>query len=77
MRLRGSATLTVWQNFRFAPDWFEDTRQEAGVSGTPARRREIVFAVCFIESYLYEWVLNEVLATASIPRSVSAITINA
>jgi hypothetical protein len=54
--------LTVWLTYSFAPEWFEDALHEAN-TGTDhnARRREIVFAVCFAESYLFEWVRDTVL----------------
>ncbi len=52
----------VWVHSSFARHWFEDALREAR-TGTDynARRREIVFAVCFIESYLFEWVRDEAL----------------
>ncbi len=55
---------TVWSTYRFAPEWFEDALNEAktGVDHY-ARRREIVFAVCCAESYIVEWVRDEVLRT--------------
>ena len=53
---------TVWQSRSYAPAWFSDARREAhSDEGGQARRREIVFAVCFVESYLFEWVRDEVL----------------
>jgi len=54
--------LTVWLTYPFAPEWFEDALHEAK-TGTNhnARRREIVFAVLCAESYLFEWVRDEVL----------------
>jgi len=46
----------------YAPDWFQDALQEAQVAGDAnARRREIVFAVYLVESYLFEWVRSTVL----------------
>src|SRR4051812_27749577 len=42
----------------FAPSWFADALHEARTGGDGdihARRREILFAVCCAESYLYEW----------------------
>src|SRR5688572_8466411 len=53
---------TIWSTYSFAPEWFADARHEAR-TGTDhhARRREIVFAVCCAESYLVEWVRDEVL----------------
>lgn len=53
---------TVWQTYSFAPRWFADALNEARTGkGHDARRREILFAVCFAESYLFEWVRDEVL----------------
>ena len=53
---------TIWQTYSFAPEWFADALHEAGQTGNHhARRREIIFAVCFAESYLVEWVRDEVL----------------
>ena len=54
--------LTLWVTYSFASDWLNDAKAEA--AGTPSaasRRREILFAVCFAESYLYEWVRDRVL----------------
>jgi hypothetical protein len=47
---------TVWVSDNFSEDWFSDALKEAR-SGTDfnARRREIIFAACFAESYLFEW----------------------
>lgn len=55
-------TPTVWQSYSFAPEWFKDALHEA-ISGTDhnSRRREILFSVCTIESYLFEWVRDDVL----------------
>jgi hypothetical protein len=55
-------TPTVWLSYHFAPEWFADALNEMR-SGRDhhARRREIVFAVCCAESYLVEWVRDEVL----------------
>src|SRR5215211_425462 len=53
--------LTVWVEYEFAPEWLEDARREARTAGHNARRREVVFAVCFAESYLFEWVRDQVL----------------
>jgi hypothetical protein len=58
--------VLVWQNYRWAQHWFGDAAAEAQRQATSddirhARRREILFAVCFAESYLFEWVLADVL----------------
>ena len=53
---------TVWLTYSFAREWFEDARREARTDQDHhARRREIVFAVCFAESYLLEWIRDKVL----------------
>lgn len=43
---------TLWQTYRYAPEWFADAVEESGREGHQARRREILFAVCAAESYL-------------------------
>ena len=48
----------------FAPQWLGDAKCEARVQGYEARRREIVFAQCFVESYLFEWVRDKVVKGA-------------
>ncbi len=53
--------LDIWLAAVFAPKWFDDAVREAATVGPDARRREIVFAVCFAESYLLEWVRRDVL----------------
>ena len=48
---------TLWLTYSFAPEWFHDALREAQTGHDHhSRRREILFAVCFIESYLFEWV---------------------
>lgn len=56
--LKASAgSVTVWRSDNFAQDWFTDALQEARDGrGHNARRREIIFAMCFAESYIFEWV---------------------
>lgn len=54
--------FTVWRTYSFAPLWFEDALAESRRIGDPnARRREIIFSVAVVESYLLEWVRDEVL----------------
>jgi hypothetical protein len=56
-------TVELWATASFARAWFSDAQEEAGVvNDSGARRREIVFAVCFAESYLLEWVRDVVLS---------------
>lgn len=53
---------TVWLSISLARDWFEDALKEARKGqGHDSRRREILFAVCCAESYIFEWVRDEVL----------------
>ena len=50
-------TLSVAANY--AEDWYADALAEVNDSENKKnKRREIVFAVCFLESYIYEWVRN-------------------
>jgi hypothetical protein len=62
--LKSSAhTLAEWNSYSFAPEWFKDALSEARTSQDHhSHRREILFAVCFVESYLFEWVRDEVLS---------------
>jgi hypothetical protein len=53
---------TVGLAASFASEWYADSLNAADVSGTTMRRHEIVFAVCTVESYLFEWVRDTVLA---------------
>lgn len=55
-------TPTIWLTYSFAPEWFRDALNEAQTGQDHhSRRREIVFATCFVESYLFEWVRDEIL----------------
>ena len=55
-------TLTARLSKSFAPDWFADAVVEGTRGGDRgARRREILFAVAAAESYLLEWVRDDVL----------------
>jgi hypothetical protein len=53
--------LTPWMCANYAPCWYKDALEEANQNGREARRREIIFAVACAESYLLEWVRDEVL----------------
>ena len=54
--------LTVWRSYSFAPEWYADSLNEARQGNDHhARRREIVFAVSSAESYLFEWVRDDIL----------------
>lgn len=67
--LESSVTNIVMSDF--ARDWFEDARNEAtretdnDIAAAAARRREIIFAVCALESYLFEWVRGILLPKES------------
>ena len=52
----------MWKTYQWAPEWYTDAKAETGKSGLQARRREIIFAVALAESFLFEFVLVEVLA---------------
>jgi len=55
-------SATVWDISTFAPEWFAEALAESrNRQGPQARRREILFAVCCAESYLFEWIRDEVL----------------
>jgi hypothetical protein len=54
------AEFQAWAAASFAREWFTDARKEAKGLDRNARRREIVFAVCFMESYLIEWVRDQI-----------------
>lgn len=60
--------VVVWLAARFAEKWFSDAMREASSAGPDARRREVVFAVCFAESYLVEWVRIDALKGQNIDR---------
>jgi hypothetical protein len=56
------ASPTVWLSYSFAPEWLADARREAETgSDHHSRRREIIFSVSVAETYLVEWVRDEVL----------------
>jgi hypothetical protein len=61
--LEAVGELTLWKYGTLAPEWFKDAVSEAKkANDQAARRREIVFAVCVAESYLFEWVRDQILA---------------
>lgn len=52
----------VWLTANFAQKWFEDALNEARRGDDiDSVRREIIFAVCFAESYILEWVRDDIL----------------
>ncbi len=69
MVLRSDQLATVIVMADFARDWFDDTRNEATKETAAARRREIIFAVCTLESYLLEWV-REILLSRYPPAEI-------
>ncbi|MCH8988210.1 MAG: hypothetical protein IIA92_05315 [Chloroflexi bacterium] len=46
---------SIWQSANFAESWYRDALKESVAGGADARRREILFATCFLESYIFEW----------------------
>lgn len=56
--------LTPWHSATFAPLWYKDALSEANqnqAADRDARRKEVIFAVACAESYLFEWVRDDVL----------------
>lgn len=56
-----TGSLTPWISYNFASDWYSDAKNEANNSGHHARRREILFSVACAESFLLEWVRDQIL----------------
>jgi hypothetical protein len=55
----GAPTIITY--YRFSEDWFRDALWETrdpDEATRHARRREVVFSVCFAEAYLFEWVAH-------------------
>ncbi len=49
--------VTMWQHRDFARSWYMDAQREVFESNElDSKRKEIIFAMCFVESYFYEWV---------------------
>ena len=56
IRVGEQSETELWRSASWASRWFADASREAHIGpDVDARRREIVFAVCFVESYLFEW----------------------
>jgi len=51
----------VWPLASFAQGWLRDAWLEASLDGPDHRRHEVLFSVCLVESYLFEWVRDLVL----------------
>jgi hypothetical protein len=57
------SSAPLWLTASFAREWYEDSLAEARAGDTFQHcRREILFAVCAVESYLLEWVRDDVLS---------------
>jgi hypothetical protein len=57
-----TGNVKPWNSLTFAPHWYADAVEQSQLlKSRDAIRREIVFAVCAAESYLLEWVRDEVL----------------
>ncbi len=53
----------VWMSYSFARDWLRDATDAAQASdGNNSKRQEILLAVTFAESFLFEWVRDTVLS---------------
>lgn len=61
MSFSGHAEADPWTAETYAPKWFKDALQEASRNEIDSRRREIVFALATAESYLLEWVRDDLL----------------
>ena len=54
--------LSPWIYQSFAPEWLKDALYEAqNASDYNSMRREIIFATAFAESYLFEWLRDDIL----------------
>lgn len=62
--------VTLWLSRSFAASWFADAKKEAeaALQNRDSRRREIVFAVCSAESYLLEWVRDDIFKGKKLQR---------
>lgn len=54
-------SVIPWISYNFASDWYADAKSEANNPNHHARRREILFSVACAESYLLEWVRDQIL----------------
>lgn len=50
-----------WHTASFGQAWLKDTYLESKVDGLDHRRKEVICAVCFLETFLFEWVRDEIL----------------
>ena len=51
----------VWPLASFAQSWLRDAWLESSLGGPDHRRHEVLFSVCLVESYLFEWVRDAIL----------------
>lgn len=56
-----SGEISFWYTATFAHLWYADAVREAKNAESESRRREIIFSVTAVESYLFEWVRDEIL----------------
>lgn len=66
--IKFSDSVKIWISENLARSWFEDALHEAR-NGTDYNfiRREIIFSVCFAETYLYEWT-RTIVGVNNIPK---------
>ena len=50
------SVAALWEKYHVSELWYRDAVNEAQTQSSEARHREIIFAVCFAETYLYELV---------------------
>lgn len=54
-------SVQFWHTASFKYQWLRDTLLESEIDGLDHRRKEVIFAVCFLETFLYEWVREDIL----------------
>lgn len=54
-------TPQFWHTASFGQSWLKDTYLESKVDGLDHRRKEVICAVCFLETFLFEWVRDDIL----------------
>lgn len=50
-----------WHTASFMFPWLRDAYLESIEEGREHRRKEVIFAVCFFETFLFEWVRDDIL----------------
>jgi hypothetical protein len=54
--------VSIMMTSSYSRDWFDYAIHEAKAGSKPhSLRKEILFAVCFAETYLFEWIRDDVL----------------